>query len=442
MRLSNKTIKQLALGLTLVSTSLSAQDFTLKQAQDYAIEHYYESVNAGLDIKKSKAKIWETTAIGLPHVNATGSYRYAADLEFDFDLSGGIPPGQDFIAAFAADNISQGKIEATQLIFDGSYIVGLQASKKYHEFSTASLEKTNNEVRSIIASSYYLVLVAGENVEILDGSLETIETSIKETAALVEQGFLEETELDQLELMKSDLESSLQSAKQSQNVAVKMLKLNLGLDLSATINLTDSLKGIVEQINIEALTGQQFDAGGNPDLKVLEIQKDLLKLDLKRYKAQRLPTVAAFYQYQNTAYQFEWDWLKDATWFDAQNVGLSISVPILSSGQQGAVIKQAKLEYNKIQNSYDYVQKAMSIQFTNAVNDLNTKNSNLENAQKSLAIADKIYDRTQKKHKEGLASSFELSQMKNQVLQSQGKYIQALFDLLNAKAELDKLQNK
>lgn len=433
---------QFALGLTLVSSGVYAQDFTLKQAQDYAIEHYYESVNAGLDIQKSKAKIWETTAIGLPHVNATGSYRYAADLEFDFDLTGGLPPGQDFIAAFAADNISQGKIEATQLIFDGSYIVGLQASKKYHEFSTASLEKTNNEVRGMIASSYYLVLVAGENVGVLDGSLKTIEASIQETKALVDQGFLEETELDQLELMKSDIESSLQSANQSKDVAIKMLKLNLGLDLSATITLTDSLSGIVDQINFEALAGQQFDAGGNPDLKVLEIQKDLLKLDLKRYKAQRLPTVAAFYSYQNTAYQFDWDWLKDATWYDAQNIGLSISVPILSSGQQGAVIKQARLEYNKMQNTFDYVQKAMSIQFTNAINDLNTKNANLENAKKSLAIADKIYDRTQKKHKEGMSSSFELSQMKNQVLQSQGKYIQALFNLLNAKAELDKLQNK
>ncbi len=442
MRKGTKTLKGLILSLIFSNGIANAQDFTLKQAQDYAIEHYYESVNAGLDIQKSKAKIWETTAIGLPHVNATGSYRYAADLEFDFDLSGGIPPGQDFLAVFAADNISQGKLEATQLIFDGSYIVGLQASKKYHECSTASLEKTNNEVRNMIASSYYLVLVADENMKILDGSLETLEESLKETKALVEQGFMDETELDQLELMKSDLETSIQSAKQSKDVALKMLKLNMGMDISGTVNLSDSLAGIMEQINIEALMGQTFNAGGNPDLKVLGVQKDLLALDLKRYKAQRLPTVAAFYQYQNTAYQFEWDWLKDASWFDAQNLGLSISVPILSSGQQGAVIKQARLELNKMENTYNYVQNAMSIQFTNALNDLNTKNGNLQNAQKSLAIAEKIYERTQKKHKEGLASSFELTQMKNQVLQSQGKYIQALFDLLNAKAELDKLQNK
>lgn len=433
-----KTIKQLALALTLFASTANAQDFSLKQAQDYAVEHYYESVNAGLDIQKSKAKIWETTAIGLPQVSANGSYRYAKDLEFSF------PPGEieGFMAAFAADNISQGKIEATQLIFDGSYIVGLQASKKYHEFSQAGKEKTDNDVRSMISSSYYLVLVADENITVLDGSHATIETSITETGALVEQGFVEETELDQLLLMKSDLESSLQTAKQTKDVAIKMLKLNMGIELNSTLNLTDSLIGIVEQINLDALLAKQFDAAGNPDLKVMEIQRDLLKLDMKRYKAQRLPTVAAFYQAQTTAYQFDWDWFDDATWYDAQNIGFSVSLPLISSGKQGSIIKQARLELTKMENNLSYAQKAMSIQYTNALNNLSTKSTNLDNAKKSLGIADKIYSRTALKHKEGMASSFELSQMKNQVLQSQGKYIQSLFDLLNAKADLDKLQKQ
>lgn len=438
MRLGNKTIKNLMFGLMISAGVVKAQDFSLRQAQDYAVEHYYESVNAGLDVQKSKAKIWETTAIGLPQVNATGGYRYAKDLEFSF------PPGeiQGFMAAFAADNISQGKIEATQLIFDGSYIVGLQASKKYHEFSQVGKEKTDNDVRSNVASSYYLVLIADENISVLDGSFENIETSIKETKALVEQGFMDATELDQLELMKSDLQSSLESAKQTKDVAIKMLKLNMGIELASVVNLSDSLTGITEQINMDALLAKQFDQASNPDLKVLEVQRDLLKLDLKRYKAQRLPTVAGYYQAQTTAYQFDWDWLQDATWYDAQNIGLSVSVPLISSGKQGSIIKQARLELTKMENNLSYAQSAMSIQYSNAQNNLNTKNENLQNAKKSLELAQKIYDRTALKQKEGLASSFELSQMKNQVLQSQGKYIQALFDLLNAKAELDKLQKQ
>ncbi|MBO73197.1 MAG: hypothetical protein CMD35_06210, partial [Flavobacteriales bacterium] len=209
MQQGKRSIKYMIIGLTLFSGITNAQSFSLKQAQDYAIENYYESVNAGLDVKKSKARIWENTAMGLPHVNALGNYRYVADLEFDFDLSGGLPPGQNFLAAFAADNVSQGKIEASQLIFDGSYIVGLQAARKYYEFTKLDNEKTNNEVKKMVSSSYYLVLVAAENIKILEGSFQNMSASITETKALVKQGFLDERELDQLIFIKSDLENSL-----------------------------------------------------------------------------------------------------------------------------------------------------------------------------------------------------------------------------------------
>lgn len=442
MQLRKKNIVYFVIGVIFYPVLMKAQSFTLNQAQDFALQHYFESVNAGLDIQKSKAKIWETTAIGLPHIDASGNYRYAADLEFDFDLANGLPPGQDFIAAFAADNISQGKIQATQLIFDGSFIVGLQAASKYHEFSKVNKEKTDSEVKKMVASSYYLVLVADENIKFLKASFGNIESSISETSALVSEGFIDETELDQLNLIQSDLAISLQNANQSKDVALKMLKLNLGLELSANISLTDSLAGIMESVNMDVLLGQQFDVERNTDLKVLGVQRDLRQLELKRFKAQRLPTISAFYAYQNTAYQFDWDWLKDATWYDAQNMGVSVSVPLVSFGQQGAVIKQAKLELTKMDNSLQFAQKSMGVKFTNAINNLTIKNSICQNAGESLKIANKIFFRTQKKHKEGLSSSFELSQIENQVLQSQGRYVQSIFDVLNAKVELDRLQNK
>lgn len=425
---------------SLIGTSTFAQDFTLKQAQDYAVENYHSSVNADLDIAKSKKKIWETTAIGLPQITGSGSYRYAADLEFDFGST--IPPGQDFIAIFAADNITQGKLEATQLIFDGSYIVGVQAAKTYLELSKNQKIKTDAQVRASVASAYYLALVAEENVEILKQSFGNLEVSLKETRALVEQGFLEDTELDQLELLSSNLQNSLESAELSKTVSTQMLKLNLGLELSDTLNLKDSLQGIIDLISLDALIAQKFDLANNPDMKVLNTQRDLLKLDLRRYKMERLPSLVAFYQYTNTAYQFEFDWLKDATWYDAQNIGINLSVPIFSSGMQGAKIKQASLELQKMDNTVSYFENAMNIQFSNAINELTTKHNAYVNAKKSWEIAQKIYDRTVIKHKEGMSSSFELTQMKNQLLQSQGGYVSALFDLLNSKAKLDQLQNK
>jgi outer membrane protein TolC len=443
MKRNYKSIKNYAVfaAVLLGGANLNAQDFTIKQAQDFAVENFHQSVNAGLDIKKSQKKIWETTAIGLPQVSGSGSYRHAIDQELNFDGMDLNAPENAFMKIFGADNITQGKLDATQLLFDGSYIVGLQAAKTYLELSQNQKIKTDIEVRSNVTSSYYLVLVAGENINIIKNNLTNLEASIIETKALVAQGFLEETEIDQLELLAYNMKSSLQDAVQSEDVARKMLKLNMGIELSKAVVLKDSLQLILDKISIDALVAQKLDLVNNPDIKVLNTQRDLLALDLKRYKFERLPTLAAFYQVTATAYELDFKY-KDAFWLDAQNIGLSLSVPIFSSGLQGAKIKQAKLELSKMDNTVNYFESAMMVQFDNAINNLNTKNSNYQNAQKSLNIAQKIYDRTVIKHNEGLASSFELTQIKNQLLQSQGGYVGALFEILNAKAELDKLQNK
>ena len=159
MKLNYKSFKKLAIValILLGSVKSKAQDFTIKQAQDFAIENYHQSINAGLDIEKSQKKIWETTAIGLPQVNGSGSYRHAIDQELSFDDAFLLSPGQEFLKIFQADNVTQGKIEATQLLFDGSYIVGLQAAKTYHELSQNNKLKTDAEVKANVTSSYYLV---------------------------------------------------------------------------------------------------------------------------------------------------------------------------------------------------------------------------------------------------------------------------------------------
>ena len=443
MKRNYKSIKNFVVFATFLlgGVQINAQDFTIKQAQDFAVENFHQSVNAGLEIKKSQKKIWETTAIGLPQISGSGSYRHAIDQELNFDAMDLNAPENAFMKIFGADNITQGKLDATQLLFDGSYIVGLQAAKTYLKLSQNQKVKTDAEVRFNVTSSYYLALVAKENITMIKTSLDNLNNSIFETKALVREGFLEQTEIDQLELLASNMKSSLQDAIQSEDVARQMLKLNMGIDLSKTVILLDNLQLILDQISIDALIAEKLDLANNPDIKVLNTRRELLALDLKRYKFEKLPTIAAFYQITATAYELEFKYT-DAAWLDAQNIGLSLSVPIFSSGMQGAKIKQAKLELSKMDNTVSFFKSSMMIQFNNAINNLNTKNVNYQNAQKSLGIAQKIYNRIVIKHKEGLASSFELTQMKNQLLQSQGGYISALFGILNAKAELDKLQNK
>lgn len=421
-----------------------AQDnvFTLQQAIDYALTNQFQAKNADLDITKAKKKIWETTSIGLPQVNGGFDYQNNIDLAFDLEVPDPIPPGQEFILLFAAQHNTTAKINVSQLVFDGTYIVGLQAAKTYADLSKIQKEQTLVEIKQQVASSYYLALVSVENHKMLSKSNEVLDQNIKETKALFEQGFVEETDLDQLELLKSNLEINLINAENQKKISYKMLQLNMGFPLDESIVLSDSLLGIIDKINVEDILKTPFTAANNAEFKVLEVQEDLLELDVRRYQMQRLPTIGAFYQAQGQAYQTEFDFYKEASWFNSQTAGLSVSIPIFSSGMHGAKISQAKIELEKMQNSKKFFEESLKLQYDNANNNLNVNYLSYLNAKKSMDIAQKILDKTRIKYKEGVAGSFELTQIENQFIEAQGNYINNLFKLLNSKVELDKLLNK
>lgn len=432
----------LFLTLAFINSIAIAQEFSLSQAREFALVNYYEAKNADLDLKIAKKKIWETTAIGLPQVSGSASYRNAFDLEFEFPDAALQQPGNEFLSVFAADNVTKGQLDATQLLFDGTYIVGLRAAKTYYQLSEDKKVKSFNEIKANVSSAYYLVLVARENIKIVEKSLTTMSKVAKETEAIVGQGLMDEMEYDQIQLSVNKLKSNLLNAQRMEQIALAMLKLNMGYEQEKEILLSDSLNGIINSVGIDALENQEFNSALNPDLNLLSTQRILAKLDVQRYKMQRLPSLAAFYSAANTAYQTEFNFYKNATWYSQQNLGVSLNIPIWSSGMQGAKIQQAKLALLQTDNSIAHFENAIKVQFNNASSQLNTKLADKQNAKKSLEIAQRIYSRTIAKHKEGLTSSLELSQTESQLQQAQGTYINAIFELLNAKVELDKLQNK
>lgn len=439
------TLRQTLFIVTLfgcIIDTISQNSYSLKEALDYAQENHYKIKNADIDIVKAKKKIWETTAIGLPQADAQLQYQNQIDLAFEIDIPDPIPPGQEFLLTFAAQHNTSASFTVSQLIFDGTYFVGLQAAKQYKALTQKQKEKTVSEVRNEVANNYYLALIAAENLNVLESSKGNIESNIKETKALFEVGFLEETDVDQLELLKANIDANIENSKNQLNVAQMMLQLSMGLSASDTIVLSDSLEGIIDQINTEQLLSHSFTTTENPDFQVLEVQEELQLLDIRRYQAQRLPSIAGFYQASAQSFQTEFDFYKEADWLDAQTAGLSINVPILSFGMQKMKIDQAKLELEKVQNSKVFFEEQLKVQYQNALNAVQAKLKAYENAKRSLEIAEKIQGRTEIKHKEGLASSFDLLQSKNQVLESQGQYINSLFQLLQAKANLDQLQNK
>ncbi len=435
---------KIALFLLSISLWTKAQEssFTLKQAIDLALENHYKSKNADLEVLRAKKKVWETTAIGLPQISANADYQNRIKLPFDFGDLSQIPPGQEFVLLFAAPHNTNANLNFSQLLFDGTYIVGLQAAKTYKGLADVEKNRSRSEVVKEVSNAYFLVLVAKENLDLLDKSYGTLSQNLTETQALLKEGFVEETDVDQLNLLLSDIETKKIESKNQYDIALKMLQLSMGLDVDKSVVLLDDLNSVLNLINLAQLEQSTFNALNNPDFKVLQVQEELLKLDVRRYKMERLPSLGAFYQMSAQAYQVKYDFYRNADWLSSQTAGIQLKLPVFSSGMQGAKIAQAQIQLDKLRNSKSFIEKSLEIQFNNTKNTLQTKQQIFMNAQKNMVLAEKINNKTILKNKEGVASSFDILQSKNQLTEAQAKYIQSLFELLNTKAELDQIQYK
>lgn len=452
--------------ITFFADSARAQQvmkLTLDAAQQYAVEHNYDVMNARTDVEISRKKVAETTAIGLPQVSASISYNNFLDIPtqlipdfltpaiagvnqgyFGLDPTTPLPEGTQFFEAkFGVQHNLTAGATASQLLFSGPYLVGLQAARAYVELSESSLEKSETEIRTQVARAYFPLLVLEENKRNIDSTLASLRTMLYESREYFGQGFIEDTEVDQLELLVGDMETNLANTENQIELSSNYLKLLLGLPSGTAIVASEDLDSLLAGISLSYLSNTPFDLNSNIDYKIVKNQETLAFLDVKRNRSEYLPSLSAFYSYQQNGMRDEFnffDFTQD--WFPNQVLGVQLDIPIFSSGGRKNKLQQAKLTLDKVQTIDKQVQQSLILQektarldFANAWNvSINKKNS--------MELARKIHGKTEIKYKEGLASSLDLSQTHNQFIQAEMEYLLAVLDLLNKKADLDKILSK
>ncbi len=445
--------KKFAFILLFVSSSYlyaqekkSAGAYSLKDAQEYALKNSYAVKNAQADVKIAEKKIFETTTIGLPQVKGEINFQNFIDIPTQVLPANAFNPMADpkelVPLRFGTDYNTNAGLTASQLIFDGSYIVALQASRSYAMVSKLSLSKTENDVKEAVAQAYYTVIVAEENKKVLQQSLDNMNKILKETEAIYKSGFAEEQDVDQMKVSVATLTNSLNRLNKQTELAYKLLKFQMGLDVDAEITLTDNMRSLISDNTAETLATTEFKYSDNLDYKLLQTQAHLAKLSLRRERYGYLPSVGAFFSHTQNALRNDFDIFdKDKKWFPTTLWGLKISIPIFDSGMKGAKISQAKQEYAKILNTQKQIEQSLKIQSESAKADFTTAMERYMIEKENLNLTEKIYNKTLIKYKEGLASSLELAQAQGQFLSTQGNYVNAMLDLLNSKARLEKIMN-
>lgn len=410
-------------------------ELSLQDAMDYALQNNITLQNAALDIEAARKKVWETTAIGLPQVSGNFNYQHIPGDLPTFDMMDPMT-GETQPIELGVKNSSTYSLTLSQLVFSGEYIVGLQASKTFLKISQLSHEKQNIETKNGVITSYVSVLILERNKAITDSSLQNIESLLNETKQLYKQGFMEETDVDQLQITFNSLVNTQKTIERQIDISRKLFKVLLGADLNTALVLTDDLEQLEASMIHSSAAIPEFNLTENIDYRLAENQEIISELNYKREKTKYLPTISAFYTYQDKTNKAAFD-------FTINNVlGINIDVPIFSSFQRNAMVKQAKIELEKAQNSKTLAAENLVIQSQQARYNFLEAKDKYELANQNLELSKKVFDNTSKKYKQGMASGMELTQTNNTYLQTQTEYINALFELYKSKIELDKILNE
>lgn len=422
--------------------SQEARGFSLKEAQTYALENSYDVINAKTDIEIARKKIKETTAIGLPQIS--GSIGYQNNIEIPTQLIPGeffnMPPGEFIEVQFGTQHNANYGATVNQILFSGQYIVGLMATKAYLSLSETGFLKTEIEVKNAIAKAYYPVIILQENEIVFDSTLISMKKMLFETKEYYKSGFLEDLDVDQLELLVSNMETTITNLNSQLELGYAVLKFAMGIKANEQIEVTDNYNDLLAEIDRAYLLDSPFDFNQNIDFKMLKNEEALALIDLKLKKSEYMPNLNAFYNYQGNAMRNDFDFLdSNEKWYSSQMLGVQLDIPIFSSGIRSGKVQQAKLELEKLKVRDNQLQQRLTLEVETARSLFNNAYLTYLNRTQSFQVAEKIYQKTEIKYREGLSTSLELSQTYNQYLETQISYLASIQEVLNKKADLNKI---
>lgn len=410
---------------------VSAQEklvLDLEAAKEYALSFNKTIKNSTLSVVQSQEQLWEAISAGLPQVNATTDYSNALGAEISIQFDESMPASKIPIKPTSNFNLQVG-----QLIFNGSYLVGIQIARLYETLSETNKVKTEQEVVSQVIENYYLVLLSEESLKILRTNMKNLQSIYLKTEPMVRVGIMEKVELDQLQVQVNTLNNSVKSAERSYEMTKNMLRLQLGVEPETEIELTDKLEVIMENSDINATIASSFDIEKNIDYQLMNMQEAMTIKQIDLQKASYLPSISGYYSFTHKI-------LKPAFDMSPKNiVGLQMSIPVFSSGERRSKVRQAKIDLETTMNNKDFLEDQLSIQYNQLRFNLISAMESFENQKESVKVSREVYNSLKTKFDQGMISSLELITADNNYLNAESNYLSAMLEVLRAQNSLNKL---
>ena len=417
-------------------------NLSLQEAIDYALENSYATINANRDIDIAKKKNWETIATGLPQIDANVEYSNWIKQQVSLipsEFFGG-QPGEFEEVVFGTQQSMNATATLRQLIFDGSYIVGVQFTDTYLQISENAKEKTEQGVREAVINAYGNVLFSEEGLAIVDRNITSVAKTLNETEQIFANGLTEEESVEQLEITLAQLEILRSRTLKLKDIAYKML--TLGAEINTPVVLKDRLEDLATTYMEISLMADTFNVEDHIDYRIALNEEEGKKALLKLEQAAFLPTISGFINFGYAGFGENFDFLKsEQEWFDSSLIGVSFNLPIFSSMGRNARKQQAKIELDKAQTNISETEQRLFLELETAKTEYNYSVEEYETFKRNLRLAERIEAKQQVKFFEGISTSFELNEAQSQLYRTQQEYLQSMLNVISTKAALDKALN-
>lgn len=413
----------------LLASSAFAQEklsLTLHDAQNYALEHNRTLKNASLDVQKSEASRWQTIASLLPQVNA--SLDYSSMMGYKMSMMGydiAMPP--------------YGTLGITaSLAVSGAQIIGIQLGSIAMKMSDISLKQTEQQTTDQVKSIYYSTLVMEETVSLLEKNLENLKKLQGFTEQSVKVGVSEQTDADQITVQVATMQTSINSTKRSLEMLYNTLRLQLGIGVDVDIELSQTIEELMNIDKAMSLMGEEFALSNNYNYQLLKQNVELTQKQLEIKKWAYAPTASAFYQYSAKKY-FSDEATMNMT--PPNMIGVSLSIPIWSSGNRYEAVHEAKLDLEKQMNTLSDTEESLLVQHRQLRYNLSSAFESFDTQKKNIEVTQRVFDNISLKYEHGLASSLDVTNSGTNLISAQSKYVQALMELVTAQIALEQLLN-
>jgi outer membrane protein TolC len=419
--------------------------YSLEEAINYAAINAYAIQNADDDIAIAKKKVWETTSMGFPQINAKIDYQNFIEQPVQLipaTFFGG-PPDEFAEMTFGTKQNINTSATLTQLLFNGSYLVGLQSAKVYKEISESIKVKTISVIKEAVTNAYAGVLMTDTGIDILKKNKTILDKNLADTKEIFKNGFAEEQDVEQLQLTLSGINNEIKNLERMRTYNLKMLQYIMGYGINNEIQLTDSLESLLISNKDLEITKETFDFQSHIDYKISENSIRANKLLIKLEKSKVLPSLTAFINYGLAANNEEFKFFnKDQKWLDSSVFGAQLNIPIFSSLKRYSRIQQAKIGLTKAERELNQTIQKLKLEHETALLNYQNALESFQTSKESLTLAESIEKKENIKFFEGVSTSFALTNAQNQLYSQQQKYLQAIFNLISKKAALKTALNK